>query len=102
MSHGGRVFQILGYTPSARWSKYDGSLKTTVSSFDDLTDRAALNVQPMRVDVVRAPREMTLTSFETAYPSSVDVQKLALINGIDPGAKISSGDLVKRVVAGGA
>ena len=98
VSHGGRVFQILGYTPAARWSKYDGSLRTTLASFDDLTDPAALNVQPMRVDVVRAPRDMTLSTFGSQYPSPVNIQKLALINGLDPNESIHSGSLVKRVV----
>jgi predicted Zn-dependent protease len=99
VSHGGRVFQLVGYTPAARWGKYDGALRTTLSSFDDLTDPSALNVQPMRVDVVRAPRDMSLSSFGSQYKSSVNVQKLALINGVqDANAPVRGGELVKVVV----
>ena len=98
VSHNGRVFQIMGYTPAARWGKYQGSLQTTLATFDDVNDPSVLNVQPMRVDVVRAPRNMTLATFESQYPSPVNIQKLALINGLEPNANIQSGELVKRVV----
>ena len=55
-------------------------------------------MQPLRVDVVRAPREMTLSTFGSQYPSPVPIQKLALINGLEPNESIHSGTLVKRVV----
>ncbi|HET9299916.1 MAG TPA: M48 family metalloprotease [Candidatus Polarisedimenticolaceae bacterium] len=102
VSHNGRVFQILGYTPAARWGKYQGSLQTTLASFDDVSDPSVLNVQPLRVDVIRAPRNMTLATFESQYPSPVNIQKLALINGLEPNANIQSGELVKRVVGDAA
>ena len=102
VSHNGRVFQILGYTPAARWGKYQSSLQTTLATFDDVNDPSVLNVQPMRVDVVRAPRNMTLATFESQYPSPVNIQKLALINGLEPNANIQSGELVKRVVGDAA
>lgn len=98
IEHGGKVFAILGYTPAARWSKYDGALRGTLATFDDVSDPAVLNVQPLRVDVVRAPRNMDLATFERTYPSPVDMQKLALINGLEPSSSIKSGELVKRVV----
>jgi predicted Zn-dependent protease len=98
VGYGGKVFRLLAYSPAARWSKYEGSLRTTLASFDELTDSSKINVQPMRVDVVRAPREMTLSTFGSQYPSPVPIQKLALINGLEPNASIHSGALVKRVV----
>jgi predicted Zn-dependent protease len=96
------VFQILGYTPAARWSKYQSSFQSTLASFDDVSDPSVLNVQPLRVDVIRAPRNMTLTTFESQYPSPVNIQKLALINGLEPNSNIQSGELVKRVVGDAA
>jgi len=98
VAHNGRVFQILGYTPAAHWSKYQGTMQTTLASFDDVSDPSVLNVEPLRVDVIRAPRNMTLTTFESQYPSPVNIQKLALINGLEPNSNIQSGELVKRVV----
>jgi len=98
VAHNGRVFQILGYTPAARWSKYQGTMQTTLASFDDVSDPSVLNVEPLRVDVIRAPRNMTLSTFESQYPSPVNIQKLALINGLEPNSNIQSGELVKRVV----
>ena len=98
LEHDGKVFQILGYSAAASYGGYDNVFERAAGSFGRLTDRAALNVKPMRVDVVRAPREMTITTFENQYPSPVSVEKLAIINHLNPNGKIESGQLVKRIV----
>jgi hypothetical protein len=40
---------------------------------------------------------MTIPEFDRAYPSSIPAAQLALINGLEPGATIPSGTLMKRV-----
>jgi hypothetical protein len=59
VSHQGRVFQLLGYTPASRWSQYDDALAASLASFGALTDRRYLDAQPMRVQVVSVPRAGT-------------------------------------------
>ena len=49
---------------------------------------------------VREALRMTLEDFDTRYPSSVDLETLALINNRKPGESIEAGSLVKRVVGG--
>jgi predicted Zn-dependent protease len=95
-----RVYQILGYTPSQRWRTYDNVIADSIGTFERVTDRNALNVQPKRVDVVSIPNSMTLDEFARRYPSTVDTATLAIINQADQNTRFPAGTEVKRVVGG--
>ena len=96
----GRVFRILGYTPQQNWSRYDDAISSSIGTFDRVTDRSALNVEPKRVDVVSLPSAMTLEEFSRRYPSTVDLATLAIINQADSNTRFPAGTEVKRVVGG--
>ena len=97
IEYDGRVYQILGYTAPGRWSAYSATVSRVVESFAPLTDPAILNVQPMRIEIVRLERAMTIEEFARAYPGPLDAERLALINGVEPGTRLEAGRLVKRV-----
>lgn len=97
---GGRVFRLLGYSAESDWEGYRGALGEAAASFAPLTDRAKLNVQPRRLEIVRLPAAMSLEEFARRYPATVDLPTLALINQVDAGASFAAGDRVKRVVGG--
>jgi predicted Zn-dependent protease len=96
----GQVYQLLGFTAEGSWGTYDGVFRQSFSSFDRLTDQAALAVQPLRFSVIRLDRAMTLSQFNQRYPSQVSLETLVLLNGIDAGTTIPRGTLVKRIVGG--
>ena len=98
--HEGKVFQILGYTPSSRWPRYESVITSSVGSFAPLTDRRFLDVPPQRLDLVTLPRPMTIEEFARRYPSTVSAQTLAIINEVEPGQLLEAGRKVKRVVGG--
>jgi predicted Zn-dependent protease len=98
--HNDRVYQILGYTAANRWRNYGDALSGTVGTFERVTDRRLLDVQPKRVDVVSLPSAMTLEEFARRYPSTVDLQTLAIINQADGSTRFQAGTEVKRVVGG--
>ena len=95
-----RVYQIMGYTSSQRWGTYDDVIADSVGTFERVTDRNALNVEPKRVDVVSIPNSMTLDEFARRYPSTVDMATLAIINQADQNTRFPAGAEVKRVVGG--
>jgi len=97
---GGTTYQITAYTPTARFDSYSSAFQRSMGSFDRLTDADALAAQPMRVKLWPAPRVMTLTQFHTQYPSSVSLDEVALINGMDKTDQLRSGQAVKRVLGG--
>lgn len=100
VEHDNRVYQVLGYTMQDRWNGYDDELASALGSFTRVTDRRLLSVEPARIDVVTLPSNMTLQEFARRYPSSVDLETLAIINQAQPDTRFSAGTEVKRVVGG--
>jgi predicted Zn-dependent protease len=93
----GQTFRLLGYTSAAAANTYAAAILRSLGSFRRLTDPQALAVQPVRVNLVRLPRAMTVAQFNQAYPSTIPLDQLALINGVDGNATLSAGTLVKQV-----
>ena len=100
VSHQGRVFQILGYSSSARWPRYQDLVNRTVNSFERLTDRRYLEVEPKRLSIVDLPRAMSLREFAQRYPSTVPLETLAIINETTVDGTLEAGQPAKRVVGG--
>lgn len=97
ISHGGKVFQILGYTPESRWRTHQDAIVAAIESFARVTDRAVLDVQPQRLRIVTVDREMTLEEFAARHSPGVPVQTIALINNLQPSSVLVRGQLVKAV-----
>ncbi len=98
LSYRGSVYRILGYAASARWSTYASVVAQSLSSFAPVTDRAVLDVQPRRLQLVTIPRAMTLTEFNQRYPSAVPVEEVARLNRHAVDDMMPAGTRVKRVV----
>jgi predicted Zn-dependent protease len=100
IQHGGRTYQLLGYTPQARFDAYDRVFEHVIGSFGTVNDPAVLQVQPNRLDVVQLPERMTLDEFARRYRSSVPIAELARINQLEAStAVLDAGTLVKRVTS---
>ena len=99
IAHGEHTYRLLAFTPAERMGHYGPAFEQAIGSFARLTDRTALAMQPNRIAIVRAPRAMTLASFNSQFPSVIDIDQLALINQLSgPDVTISAGTPVKRVV----
>jgi predicted Zn-dependent protease len=93
----GNTYRLMAYTPSQKYSAYRAAMVQSIRSFRRLTDPAALAVQPVRVQLVRIPRSMTISEFNQSYPSKIPVAEVALINGVEASTTIPAGTLLKRV-----
>ena len=101
IAYDGRTYQILAYTPAQRLQRYDQLFRSSIGSFDRLTDARALNVQPERISIVRPTQAMTLSEFNRRYPSTIELAELALINQLESGnSRIAAGRPIKRVAPG--
>jgi predicted Zn-dependent protease len=99
--HDNRTYQVLGYAPSAIFSRHDATIRSSIGSFAVLTDPAALAVQPNRITIVRTTQAMTLAQFNQQFPSRAPIEELAIINQLaGTNATIPAGYMMKRVVAG--
>jgi predicted Zn-dependent protease len=101
LSYRGTTYGILGYTPAGKLGSYDQTFRRTISSFRELNDPQAINVQPARVELVRIDQPMSLQQFNQKYPSTIPLAELALINGLNgPNDDLRPGRTYKRVVGG--
>lgn len=98
VEHGGRLLQLRGLAKATMWGTQRQPVRQALGSFERLTDSRYLNVQPKRIEVVRLPRAMSFTEFLERYPSTVDAQKVAILNGVDSGSSLEAGRRMKRVV----
>lgn len=103
IGYGGRVYQLLAYSPAAAFNAYERTFVQVLRSFGPLTDPQILAVQPNRLDIVRLDRRMTLAEFNQRYPSPIPLRELAIINQVEGESSVfRAGTLVKRVVPGSA
>jgi predicted Zn-dependent protease len=98
IEYGGATWGVTAFSVADRFAAYGAAMQRTVDSFDRLTDAIALAVQPLHLRVERAPRAMSLQQFNAQLPSSISFAELAIINGLDEGAQLRSGQQIKRVV----
>jgi predicted Zn-dependent protease len=98
VEHGGAVYRLLGYATGARWATYQAPAEQALQSFARLTDPAALNVQPPRVEIVKLDRRTTIEELARQRPSPVPPATLALVNQVDLQTPLEAGRLVKWVV----
>jgi predicted Zn-dependent protease len=98
LDYGGRTYQILGYTARGDLSTHDGAIRATIGSFDRLTDRAALNVEPLHVQLVTVQRPTTLRRMAGARALPIPLEALAIANGLGEDENIPAGTTVKWVV----
>ena len=94
------TFRFLGYTNANSYADYESRFQTAMGSFRKLTDPKALNVQPARVKVETVPKAMTLAEYYKQYPSTIPIEQVAIINGIQTDTKLEAGQKIKRVVGG--
>jgi predicted Zn-dependent protease len=100
VEHRDQVYRLLGYSTQTRWGRHDAAVSQALESFDRVTDRRILDVEPARIDVVRIPSEMTLREFQRRYAPSADLETLALINQVGTNTRLAAGLEVKRLVGG--
>jgi predicted Zn-dependent protease len=91
IAHGGNTYSVLGYAPESRWSSYSRAVGSSIGSFQRLTDRQALNVQPRRLDIVTLSQSMPFSTFVQRYPSTDRPEIVALINHTSTGATLPAG-----------
>jgi predicted Zn-dependent protease len=97
---GNQVYQLLGFSQAGNWGRYANDVARAMQSFQRVSGRELGRVEPWKVDLVRLSQPMTLREFDRQYPSTVPLEKVALLNNVDLDAQLVAGQLVKRVIGG--
>ena len=98
ISYGGNIYNFTTIAAAQRSGAYANALAATVQSFDELNDPQYLNRQPERVRVKQVGGATTLQAFLQQNGTPADrMNELAILNGMELGAQLPSGTLVKTV-----
>lgn len=100
--HDDRVYRIVGYAPRSLWSGYASTIEASMQTFARETDPGVLDMQPARIELVRVESETTLAELYRRQGSSRSLEEIALLNDLQPNARLARGDLVKMVTGGRA
>lgn len=100
IAHNNTTYLLIGLMAPQAIQTRGPEINAAIRSFRPLTDPAALNVQPARVQIVTIPETMTGQAFVQRYPSSIPAEEVYIINGIDASTSLPRGTLLKRVTGG--
>jgi predicted Zn-dependent protease len=101
ISYQENLYQIAGMTSSDSFSQFSGAFEESLTSFRELNDRRALNVQPDRIKIHRARQGETLRNIAQSYVNDrITLEELARVNRLDPDQRLRAGMSIKVVAAG--
>lgn len=100
LEYDNRVYRLMGYGKNQGWGNHQSKASATLKSFRTLKDREHLEVEPSTLRIVKLPKSMTIGAFNSQYPSTVSLEHLAILNGVETNHRFKAGDHVKRVVGG--
>jgi predicted Zn-dependent protease len=101
IQYGDLTYRLLGYSPAAQFQANSEAFRRAIGSFTKLSDPKRIDVEPYRVELVKVDRDMSMAEFNQKYPSTIPVERLAVVNGLDaPPERIPAGTTVKRIVGG--
>jgi predicted Zn-dependent protease len=76
----------------------DKLFRESVASFRRMSRAEIRQAKPLRLSVITAGPNDTVASLAARLPVDKPVERLRLLNGLDPGRNISPGDKVKMIV----
>ncbi len=101
IADGSRMYELVGFTRQSAFRRYSAVFRDIIASFDRLRDRRLLDMQPLRVRLLEAPRTAPLLALLTDTEIDPELHEdLALMNDVDLDETVSSGTLMKVLKRG--
>ena len=96
INYNNMIYVFHGLSEKNDFSRYMNTFKRTMTNFSKLTDPSKLNVQPTRIKIITVSKTGTLRDILllNGVPS-VDLEELAIVNGMQLDDQIPSGELLK-------
>lgn len=99
IEYGGSIYRFLNYTTAEKYGTYASRFDEITSGFRKLTDSDILNIQPVRLQVVKANRSGSFHSFLPANLESLSItvspEDLAIMNQVGLDDQINTGTWLK-------
>ena len=97
-AHEGQVFRMICYTSADKMKTFSNQMYRSLPSFKRLTDKRYLNVHAKKLKIAKLTRTMSLEQFNRQNPSTIELDALAVLNGVEASEVLPKGTLVKRIV----
>jgi predicted Zn-dependent protease len=97
---GEHTFEILSLSPEARFDQHARTFQRIHASFEPLSDPALLNVKPARIELIDVKETTRLSALYEQSPASIPLERIALLNQLEPDAQVKAGQLLKWVRGG--
>lgn len=98
VEYDGNVYRVLNYSQSGDYANYESDFQLIADGFSPLSDTSVLNVQPTRIEVVRADRTGSFSSFlpdASVFPQGMDAEAFAILNQVSLDETITRGQRLK-------
>lgn len=96
IEHGEDVVIMMGETLRENFDTYQNRFIESIESFEELTDRSILNVEPDRLEVTEADRQAAFQDFlPDDLPQGLSPEDLAIINQVELDETIEAGRPLK-------
>lgn len=92
----GNIYRFSAYTYADSFGQYEDEFMGISSSFDELNDDDILDVQPVRLDIRKADRSGTISSFIPGdLPMDISEEDIAILNQVEVDETIEEGSWIK-------
>lgn len=99
IEYDGAIYRFLNYTTIEKYGSYRPQFIEIANGFRELTELGFLNIQPVRLQTVKATRSGTFQSYIPAnlesLPIAISVQDLAIMNQVEVDELINVGTWLK-------
>ncbi len=101
LEYGGRIFRFLNYSELSRFENFQPDFTTSTDSFERLTDQRILNINPVRLQIVRVESNQRFRDLVPQnLPMNITLDELAIVNQVHADDVIEAGTLLKIPVQG--
>ncbi|MEO1022499.1 MAG: M48 family metalloprotease [Bacteroidota bacterium] len=92
----GKVYSFLSYTSAAQYPTYENEFKGIVSGFEQLFDQEKLDVQPVRLKLVKTTKTAPFSlQLPDKLPMGLTKEELAIVNQVQMDELIEAGRTLK-------
>lgn len=96
VEYNGNVYQFLSYTTASQFEDYRNRFESVFNGFQEVSDPDVLNVEPVRLDLVRAERTATFSELlPSILPMNIEPLDVAIINQVQLDETIQRGTVLK-------
>ena len=96
VEYDGRIYRYINYTLESKWDTYTAAFSNVPEQFNRLTERRILDIQPVRLDVIAAPRTDTFRNLlPSSLPMNITAEEMAIVNQVELDEQIPAGRPLK-------